>query len=169
MTVYIIAAVAENRVIGKNNDLVWSLPDDMRHFKEKTSGKTVITGRKNYESLPEKFRPLPKRRNIVVTRNADYEAEDAEVAHSLEEALEMAREDEEVYIIGGGQLYEQALEADLVDVMHITRVHAEVEGDTYFPDWEDGGKEWTLVFQLGHPKDDKHPYAFTFETHFRKR
>ncbi len=167
MTVHLIAAVADNGAIGKDNDLLWHLPDDMKYFKDKTSGTTVISGRRNYESIPEKYRPLPGRRNIVVTRNTAYEALGATVVHSLREALDEAGAHGvgEVYIIGGGQLYREALEADSVDVMHLTRVHATIDGDTHFPDWN--RDQWTLALQRSHPKDDRHAYAFTFETYIR--
>lgn len=134
MRVSIIVAVAENGVIGRNNDLVWRLRDDMKFFSETTRGHAVITGRKNYESIPEKFRPLPHRMNIVVTRNTAYEAPGAQVVHSLEAALQAASAAglEEVFIIGGGEIYRQSLEREDVKRVLLTHVNASPEGDTYF-------------------------------------
>ena len=154
MKVSLIAAVAQNRVIGKDNDLVWHLPDDMQYFKDTTKGHHVITGRRNYESIPEKYRPLPGRTNIVVTRQTDYPAPGAVVVNSIERALEIASNasDAEPFIIGGGQIYAAALELGLVDRMHITWVEGEFEGDTYFPEFDP--KEWTLVSEKPHPADD---------------
>lgn len=106
----LIAAVARNRVIGKNNQLLWHLPEDMKHFREVTRGKPVIMGRKTWESLPEKFRPLPGRHNIVVSRNLDYKAPGATLVSSLEDAIHLTRSDDETFVIGGETLYRQALE-----------------------------------------------------------
>src|SRR3954471_6943606 len=107
----IIVACSENNVIGANNSLIWHLPADMKFFKEKTTGHCIITGRKNYESIPEKFRPLPNRTNIVITRQSDYSAPGASVVNSLEAALEKAKAtgDEEIFIIGGAEIFNQAL------------------------------------------------------------
>lgn len=169
MKVHLIVAAAEDGGIGKDNDLLWHLPDDMQYFKEKTSGHTVIAGRRSFESIPPKYRPLPGRRNIVITRNREYDGGGAAVMHNLREALEDAESQgaEETYIIGGGQLYREALEKDVVDVLHLTRVHATFDADTYFPDIDDD--KWVLALQRSHPKDERHDHAFTFETYFRKR
>jgi dihydrofolate reductase len=126
----IVAALSRNRVIGRDGDLPWHLPGDLKHFKELTSGGTVVMGRKTYESLPERFRPLPNRRNVVLTRNG-FDAPGADVRHSLDEALE-----QDCFVIGGGSLYAQAL--PLADRLHLTEVEADVPGDTFFPatpDW----------------------------------
>ena len=135
MTVSIIAAVAQNRAIGKDNKLLWHLPDDLRFFKETTLGHPVITGRRNYESIPEKYRPLKGRENIVLTSNSDYQAPGARLARSLEEAIEIAREldEEEIFIMGGGKVYYEAIKKDLVDRMYLTLVRAEFDADTFFP------------------------------------
>jgi len=130
--VVIIAAVAKNRVIGKDNTLIWSIPEDMAHFKALTAGHVVIMGRKTWESLPPRFRPLPGRRNIVISRQADYSAPGAEVASSLEEALVFASSAEQVFIIGGEQIYRQAMDA--AHRLEITRVDLEPEGDAWFPE-----------------------------------
>ena len=144
----IIAAVARNRVIGKDNRLLWNIPEDMAHFKALTAGHTVVMGRKTWESLPPRFRPLPGRRNIVISRQADYTAPGAEVADSLENALKLASTQgpaadsmvaATVFIIGGEQIYKQAMA--VADRLEITEVDLEPEGDAWFPeiaavDWE---------------------------------
>jgi dihydrofolate reductase len=166
MKIGIIAAVAENQAIGKDNDLIWHLPDDLQFFKEKTLNTTIITGRKNYESIPEKFRPLPKRQNIVVTRNGKYEAPGSIVAHSVEEALEKAPKDRETYIIGGSQIYKVALEKNLVDFMYITAVHGSFDADVYFPEIDEGN--WEIETLSEHPKDEKHDYGFIIKKYLKK-
>ena len=130
--IVIIAAVAKNRVIGKDNTLIWNIPEDMAHFKALTSGQTVIMGRKTWESLPPRFRPLPGRRNIVISRQADYEAPGAELAGSLELALQLAAPAETAFIIGGEQIYRQAMA--VADRLEITEVELEPEGDAWFPE-----------------------------------
>ncbi len=162
MIISAIAAVAENGVIGRESDLPWHLPDDMKFFQRTTRGHHVITGRKNYETIPAKYRPLKDRVNIVVTRNADYDAPGAVVVHSIKAALELARKanETEVFIIGGGQIYLEAFENDLVDRLYITEVHAEVVGDTRFPSvdpakWKEHGREF-------HPADERHEIGFSF-------
>ncbi len=132
----IIVAVDENYGIGKENQLLWHMPADMRYFRETTSGHCIITGRKNYESIPKKFRPLEDRTNIIVTRNKAYKAEQGvKVVNSIEKSLEFAKRsgEEEVFIIGGGQIYKQCLERDLVDKMYVTHVAALFDADTFFP------------------------------------
>ena len=130
--IVIIAAVAKNRVIGKDNTLIWNIPEDMAHFKALTSGPTVIMGRKTWESLPPRFRPLPGRRNIVISRQADFAAPGAELAASLEAALQLAAQAETAFIIGGEQIYRQAM--DVADRLEITEVDLEPEGDAWFPE-----------------------------------
>ena len=129
--IVIIAAVAKNRVIGKDNTLIWNIPEDMAHFKALTSGQTVIMGRKTWESLPPRFRPLPGRRNIVISRQADFAAPGAELAASLEAALQLAAPAETAFIIGGEQIYRQAMA--VADRLEITEVDLEPEGDAWFP------------------------------------
>ncbi len=166
MTVTIIAAIAQNYVIGKDNDLIWDLPDDMQFFKDKTKGRTVIMGRKNYESIPPKYRPLPNRRNIIVSRTTGYDAPNCEVVNSIEESLELAKNDKEVFIIGGGQIYSLALEKGLVDKMYITEIDADFDGDAHFPKFNKANwEEQTIAF---HDKDERHKNSFTFKE-FRKR
>jgi dihydrofolate reductase len=137
--IVVIAAVARNRVIGKDNRLLWNIPEDMAHFKALTSGHTVIMGRKTWESLPPRFRPLPGRRNIVISRQADYAAPGAETANSLENALKLASTAATAFVIGGEQIYRQAMA--VADRLEITKVDQEPEGDAWFPeiaavDWE---------------------------------
>jgi dihydrofolate reductase len=153
----IIAAMATNRVIGAANRLPWHLPNDLRHFRLTTTGHAVIMGRKNYESIGK---PLPGRTNIVVTRNPRFTAPGCLVAHSLAEAIAAAGADDEVFVIGGAQLYAQAL--PLARRMYLTLVHADVAGDTHFPpfDWQ----AWRIVSREDHEADDRHPYPYSFLT-----
>jgi dihydrofolate reductase len=157
--IVIIVAATENNAIGKDNRLLWRLPDDMKFFKEKTEGHCVITGRRNYESIPEKFRPLPGRTNIVVTRQTEYAAPGAIVVGSLEAGINVARERGEsiCYIIGGGEIYLQAM--DVADSIWLTRVYTVLDADTFFPDLSG---EWQEVERIPHEKDEKHAYAFDF-------
>ena len=134
MKVSLIVAVSENGVIGKDNDLIWHLPKDMRFFKEITTGHHVIMGRKNFESIPHKFRPLPNRTNIIITRQSNYKAEGCVVVNSVEEALKVAKsnEENEAFIIGGGQIYKLAVDAGLVDKIYLTKIYYSFDGDTFF-------------------------------------
>lgn len=161
MIISAIAAVAENGVIGHKGQLPWNLPDDMNFFQRTTVNHHVITGRKNYESIPERFRPLRDRVNIVVTRSADYHAPGALVCGSLEAAIAIARaaEQKEVFLIGGGELYKEAFEKGLVQRLYLTTVHAKPKGDVEFPDI---GKGWKEVWTERHEKDERHAFAFTF-------
>jgi dihydrofolate reductase len=169
MRISIIVAVANNGVIGRNNDLVWRLRDDMKFFSETTRGHAVLTGRKNYESIPEKFRPLPGRQNIVITRNAAYEAPGAEVVHSLDAALEAARGggSTEAFIIGGGQIYREALGRQDVDRILITHVDAEPEGDTFFDlaVLEEGWKAHPV--DVGFEPDERNEFGFLITEYVR--
>ena len=157
-----IVAYAENRVIGKDNDLIWHLPDDLKHFKRHTAGKTIIMGRKTWDSLGG--RPLPNRRHIVITRSTDFTAQGAEVVNSLEDAVELAQNEEEVFIVGGAQIY--TLSLPIIDILEITEVHAEFEGDAFFPIFNEA--DFELTSQEHHPADEKHQYSFTFKTWKRK-
>lgn len=149
----LIAAVARNRVIGKDNQLLWHLPEDMKYFRETTRGKPVIMGRKTWESLPEKFRPLPGRHNIVVSRNPDYAVPGATLSTSLEEAIRQAGNNDEVFVIGGETLYRQAL--PLAHRLYLTEIDRDYTGDAFFPEiptdtWEEisrqqGGSDFTFA------------------------
>lgn len=160
--VSLIVAVSDNGVIGKDNDLIWYLPKDLKYFKDTTAGHTVIMGRKNYHSIPEKYRPLPKRDNVVVTFQDQFEAPGCLVVNSVEEALDYARQqkDKEPFIIGGGQIYQYALDKNLIDKMYITRVHEKFEGDTYFPEVDE--EIWKLISREDHAPDHRHKFAFSF-------
>ena len=155
MRISIIAALAQNRVIGRGNSLPWRLPADLRQFRTLTLGKPVIMGRRTYESLG---RPLPERENIVITRNSDYRASGCLVAHDLEQALAAAGEAPEAMIIGGANLYSQAL--PLAGRMYLTLVHAWFLGDTRFPEYAEA--EWRLAESSHRPPDAKNPYACSF-------
>ena len=160
MIVSAIAAVAENGVIGNKGDLPWQLPDDMKFFQRTTLNHYIISGRKNYESIPDRFRPLRDRVNIVVTHDRDYKAPGATVCHSLQEALDIARKADvkEVFLIGGGQLYKEAFDAGIVDRFYRTTVHGKPDGDVYFPEV---GKGWKEVWSEKHKADERHKYSFT--------
>ena len=151
----LIAAVAKNGVIGKDNRLPWHLPADLRHFKALTTGHAVIMGRKTWESLPEKFRPLPGRQNIVVTRNATYAASGATVAGSLPDAVAAAA-GEEAFVIGGAELYQVAL--PLADRLQLTEIDAEFDGDTWFPARD--LRQWREVTRDMHRDETGPGYAF---------
>lgn len=146
MQISLIVAVADNGVIGRDNDLVWKLKDDMKFFSDTTKGHAIITGRRNYESIPEKFRPLPQRVNVVITRNPSYLAPGAHVVHGLDEAIAKlsAEGAEQAFIIGGGQIYREAMLRQDVRRILLTHVHAEPEGDTFF-DLEALNSGWNAV------------------------
>ncbi len=166
MTISLIAAVAQNRVIGKENDLPWRLPDDMKYFMQTTSGHHVLMGRKNYDSLPDKFKPLPNRINIVVTRQNNFIASGCTVVSSIEKGIDLALENNEteLFVIGGAQIYKQSLER--ANYLYLTEINAEIEGDTYFPSFEPN--DWEEVSRKHHGIDDKHRYSFDFVIYKRK-
>ena len=154
----IVVAHSENRVIGRDNDLPWRLPTDLRRFKELTTGGTVVMGRKTYESLPEAFRPLPNRRNVVLTTSPEFAAEGVEAFGSLEEALAACEHD--CFVIGGGETYRQALPH--AQRVYATRVHADVEGDVHFPELPEDA--WRRVEQSEPVSENGHRFAFeTYE------
>jgi dihydrofolate reductase len=153
----IVVAVAENGVMGNGNQLPWRLPDDLRRFKELTMGKPMVMGRKTFDSIG---RPLPGRTSIVVTRSRDLQIAGCVVVHSLAAALQAAGEVPEVVIIGGAELYRHALPD--VQLIHLTRVHADVAGDTFFPELQPG--QWREEFVSRHPADERHAYAFSYLT-----
>lgn len=167
MAVKLIVAMDRERGIGKNNDLMWHLPADMKFFKETTSGHVVVMGRKNFDSIPERFRPLPNRENAVLTRNIDFQAAGCKVFHSLEECLNWYIGDERiVYIIGGGEIYRQAMALHCVDEMFITHVDAEYGADTFFPEFDE--EKWTIREIFNWPKDEKNEAGFTVRHYLRK-
>ncbi len=166
MKISLIAALTKNRVIGKDNDLPWRLPDDMKYFMKTTTGHHVVMGRKNYDSLPEKFKPLPSRTNIVVTRQSGFTASGCRVVNSIEEGIDIAKKnnEHEVFIIGGAQIYRQAL--PMADYLYLTEIQGEIDGDTFFPEIDKSN--WTEFSRKPHPKDDKHRFAFDFVIYKRK-
>ena len=159
MIISLIAAMSKNRVIGRDNDLPWKLPDDMKFFQRTTRGHVVIMGRKNYDSLPPSYKPLPNRTNVILTRQEGYEAEDCVVFDNLDSALNFSRKEgeQEAFVIGGGQIYEQALEKS--DRIYLTEIEAEIDGDTFFPKLS---ADWKEVSREHHSADERHQYAFDF-------
>lgn len=155
-TLTIIVAKAENNVIGNENQLIWHLPNDLKHFKNLTSGHPIIMGRKTFESIGK---PLPNRTNIVITRNSNWNAEGVLIANSLDEAIEKAKEfDLEIFILGGGNIYEQAM--DLADVLVVTEVHHSFEGDAKFPEID--LNIWKEISREKFGKDEKHTFEYSF-------
>jgi len=151
----IIAALSRNHVIGKDNQLPWRLPADLKHFKAVTLGKPVIMGRKTFESIGK---PLPGRDNIVVTRDPQYRADGIAVTHSLDDALAQAHAAPEIMLIGGAQLYTQALPR--AQRLYLTLIHADFDGDAHFPDYEPS--EWRETAREDHAPDEKNPYRYSF-------
>ena len=160
MKIVAVVAVAENNAIGKDNRLLWRLPNDMKFFKDQTVGHCIVTGRKNYESIPEKFRPLPDRTNIVVTRQENYSAPGAVVVPTIAAAVEEAKKrgEERLCVIGGGEIYRQMM--DITDEILYTKVHHSFEADTFFPEIDP--KVWKETWREEHAADEKHAYAYTF-------
>ncbi|MDR0940809.1 MAG: dihydrofolate reductase [Bacteroidales bacterium] len=163
MKIAIIAAVAQNNVIGNNNSLIWHLPADLRYFKQKTTGHHIIMGRNTFDSLGG--RPLPNRTTVIITRNENYTApEGCLVAHSLQEAIALCTNDDEIFICGGSQIY--ALAFDYATDMYLTRVHHSFEGDALFPDFDIS--QWELIKTEQQYADEKNHYDFSFN-HFVKQ
>lgn len=160
--IHLVVAKSDNNVIGHDNQLIWHLPNDLKHFKEITTGHPIIMGRKTFESIG---RALPNRTNIIITRNKNYSIENTKVAHSLNEAIEIAKKiDEDIFILGGGKIYEQAL--DLVDILEVTEVHENFEGDTYFPEID--LNVWKEISRIKHHKDEKNKFDYSFVRYERK-
>ena len=160
MKVALIVAIDSARGIGKNNDLMWHLPNDMKFFKETTQNQIVVMGRKNYDSIPEKYRPLPHRLNVVLTRNADFQAPDCEVFTSLEACFEHFKDEMErtVYIIGGGEIYKMALESGRIEEMYITYIDKVYGADTFFPFIAED--QWKSEEILRQAVDERHEASF---------
>ncbi|NOX91196.1 MAG: type 3 dihydrofolate reductase [Gammaproteobacteria bacterium] len=156
MTLSLIWAMADNRVIGIENRLPWKLPADMKWFRQNTMGKPIIMGRLTFESFGAK--PLPGRRNIIISRNPDYAADGIETFNSLEDALAATADVEEIMLIGGMSLYQQAL--PLAQRLYMTRVHATIEGDAWFPEMD--LKQWKVIEQHDHDADEKNPLPYSF-------
>nr|AOT83040.1 hypothetical protein [uncultured bacterium] len=159
--VTIIVAAAENDAIGKDNQLIWHLRDDLKRFKALTSGHHIIMGRKTFESFPK---PLPNRTHVVITRQSDYKTpEGVIIVNSLKEAIEVSKNDNRPFIIGGGEIYKQAM--SVADSIELTRVHDNFEADTFFPEIDES--TWKETSNIFHSKDDKHKHEFTFFTYKR--
>lgn len=158
-----IAAAGENNALGKDNDLLWHLPDDFKRFKRLTTGHKIIMGRKTFESFPK---PLPNRTHIIITRDRAYRTNhpDCIVVHSLSEAVDLIGQEESSFVIGGGEIYELAME--ITDVIELTRVHGSFEADTFFPEID--LSDWELVGEEYHPQDDRHAFSFSYLTYHRK-
>jgi dihydrofolate reductase len=160
--IILIAAVAQNNALGKNNQIIWHLPNDFKRFKELTSNHHIIMGRKTFESFPK---PLPNRTHVVISRQKNYNPGGCLVVESINEALAVCPKTEDVYIIGGGQIYEIAL--PFCDKLEITRVHDDFEADAFFP--EINLNQWNLISAQKQLPDEKHKHAYTFETYLRKK
>ena len=170
MKVKLIVAKGANDEIGKDNDLIWHLPADMRFFTETTKGHIVLMGRKNWDSIPLKYRPLSNRTNVVVTHNEAFDHPDCTVFRSIESAVDFYKNDaaydgQDLYIIGGGQIYKYCLDHDLLDEMFITYIDESFDADTFFPTFDTDLWEKELIME--HGIDDKNPYAFKVY-HFTK-
>ncbi|WP_158795935.1 dihydrofolate reductase [Pedobacter sp. L105] len=161
MIVSSIVATAENNGIGKDNQLLWRLPADLKHFKDITTGHTVIMGRKTFDSVGK---PLPNRRNIVVTRKSGLEISGAEVVNTIEAALALCDDNEEVFIVGGAEIYKMAM--PLTDKIYLTVVHGTFDADTFFPPIDP--EIWKETDVVNHEPDEKNAYAYTFSTLLRK-
>ena len=154
-TISLVCAMANNRVIGKDNKMPWHLPADLQHFKSVTMSKPIVMGRKTYESIG---RPLPGRQNVIISRNSDYRIDGCDVVDSIEAALGLLSDEEEIMIIGGGFLYSQMIER--ANRLFLTLIDLEVDGDTYFPEYE--GLDLKLVSEKNCQKDDKNPHNYRF-------
>ena len=163
MLISIIVAVSENGVIGKDNQLLWRLPDDLKRFKKLTLGHPIIMGRKTFDSIGK---PLPGRTSIVITRNPDFKLEGVMVVHSLEKAVEEARkiEEQEIFIIGGGELYRQAL--PVTNKLYVTEVETVTSGDTFFEIKDP--ENWIETERIVHKADERHLFGFNFVDYVRK-
>jgi dihydrofolate reductase len=158
MLISLIAVMDKKRLIGANNALPWQLPDDMKWFVEQTMGKPVVMGRKTYDSIPAKFKPLHGRHSIIITRNPDYEAAGCTTVHSLAEALAAAGDVPEIMIGGGAQIYAESL--PIAHRLYLTLVDGEFSGDAYFPEFDQS--QWRERFRQEHAADGRHPFPFTW-------
>ncbi|MBC7439898.1 MAG: dihydrofolate reductase [Flavobacterium sp.] len=160
--IILIAAVAENNALGKNNDLLWHLPKDFKRFKEITSGHYIIMGRKTFESFPK---PLPNRTHVIISRQKDYVREGCIVVQDIEKAIDVCPKNEDIFVIGGGEIYSQSIH--LADQLDITKVHHSFEADVYFPEIDP--KIWELTEEVYNSIDEKHLYDYTFQTFVRNK
>lgn len=163
MKIALIAAVAENGVIGKDNQLIWRLSSDLKRFKSLTSGHPIIMGRKTFESIGSK--PLPNRKNIVISKSlTSSDTEHVTICDSIESALNLCKNEEVVFIIGGAEIYRQTLE--IADILYLTQVKTMPEGDSYFPDFDKD--KWNLELRENHKADDKNEFDYSFLNYVRK-
>ena len=162
-SITIIVAAAENNAIGKDNDLIWSLPNDLKRFKKLTSGHSIIMGRKTFDSFPGL---LPNRKHIVISRNKNISfSDEVTVVNNFEDAIRETGDDENPFIIGGGQIYKLAM--DLADKIELTRVHEEFKADTFFPKIDED--KWKLIHEEFNEKDERHQFSFTYKTYIKIR
>jgi len=162
MTITLIAAAAENNALGKDNQMIWRLPDDFKRFKQLTTGHYIIMGRKTLESMNG---PLPNRTNVVITRQEDYTHQGCTIVNNLDDALAACPQNEEVFVIGGGEIYKQSIgKADKIELTRVLGIAP--EADAYFPEFNHA--EWNLTESVFHGKDEKHNLEFVFETWVRK-
>ena len=160
-SITIIVAAAENNAIGKDNDLIWSLPNDLKRFKKLTSGHSIIMGRKTFDSFPGL---LPNRKHIVISRNKNISfSDEVTVVNNFEDAIRETGDDENPFIIGGGQIYKLAM--DLGDKIELTRVHEEFKADTFFPKIDED--KWKLIYEEFNEKDERHQFSFTYKTYIK--
>ena len=157
----IIAAVSENNVLGKNNKLIWHIPDDLKRFKKLTSGHSVIMGRKTFESITK---PLPERKNIILTRNKNYKAKDTLIAHNVKEAINISENDNQPFIIGGGEIYK--LFMNISNKIELTRIHKSYDGDAFFPEILE--EKWKLVKSKKNNLNETKIINFSYLTYIKK-
>ncbi len=163
MKISLIAAIANNNVIGNNNQLIWHMPSDLKHFKALTMGHTLIMGRKTFESLGS---PLKGRKTIVLSRQKNYDAQGCQVAGNLTDALKLVQKEKEVFIAGGAQIYSQSINLAQTRRIYLTRIFASFEGDAFFPDID--AIQWELIERTDNQPDEKNPYAYSFQTYKRR-
>ena len=156
-TITIIAAIANNNALGKDNDLIWHLPADLKRFKKVTSGHHILMGRNTFESIGK---PLPNRTTVIITRNLEYKSAGCLVVDSIEKALDVAKNDAQIYIIGGAQIYKQTIASNLVDQLDITQVHHSFEADVFFPEIDP--KIWIEISRENFKADEKNKYDYSF-------
>jgi len=161
MIISLVAAAGNNNVIGGNNKLLWKMPADMKFFMNLTKHHSIIMGRKTYESFGK---PLKERRNIIITRDKTYAVEGCEIVHSLEAALDLVKGENEVFIIGGAEIYKQSM--SVANKIYLTRIYGDFEGDAYFPDINQ--ENWAITLISEHPADEKNPYPFAFLEYIKK-
>lgn len=163
MNISIVAAIADNNVIGKNNQLIWHIPEDLKHFKNLTTGHTIIMGRKTYESIGK---ALPNRKTIIISRQNNYFATGCIVVPTIDAALLLAKDEKEVFVAGGGEIYRQVINLPCTTRLYITKISADFDGDTFFPDIDP--LLWELISEVEHLPDNKNPHPYAFQTYKRK-